>query len=55
MTFDVNGDMRTDLLGYAFAGYQAGTSSLSVWKNIYDPAAPGPIFEVYGINWTKLS
>ncbi|KAG0054100.1 hypothetical protein BGZ83_011984 [Gryganskiella cystojenkinii] len=53
MTFDVNGDMRTDLLGYAFAGYQAGTSPLSVWKNIHDPKNPGgPIFELVPMNFT---
>ncbi|KAG0020526.1 hypothetical protein BGZ80_004050 [Entomortierella chlamydospora] len=49
MTFDYNGDMLTDLLGYAFEGYQAGVSTLSVWKNVYSPSTPGVIFEVYVI------
>ncbi|KAG0305341.1 hypothetical protein BGZ98_004275 [Dissophora globulifera] len=52
MTFDYNGDMMTDLLGYAFEGYQAGISPLSVWKNVYSPSVPGKIFEVSPINFT---
>ncbi|KAK3842740.1 MAG: hypothetical protein J3R72DRAFT_474554 [Linnemannia gamsii] len=53
ITFDYNGDMRTDLLGYAAEGYQAGVSPLSVWRNIYSPANPaGPIFEVVPMNFT---
>ncbi|KAI1320696.1 hypothetical protein EDD11_010230 [Mortierella claussenii] len=50
MTFDYNGDMLTDLLGYAFEGYQAGISKLSVWRNVYSPATPGKIFEVVPMN-----
>lgn len=47
ITFDYNGDMLTDLLGYKAEGYQAGVSPLSVWRNIYSPTNPdGPIFEV---------
>ncbi|KAF9540003.1 hypothetical protein EC957_004705 [Mortierella hygrophila] len=53
ITFDYNGDMLTDLLGYQFEGYQAGVSPLSVWRNIYSPANPdGPIFEVVPMNFT---
>ncbi|KAF8936887.1 hypothetical protein EDD21DRAFT_361844 [Dissophora ornata] len=52
ITFDYNGDMLTDLLGYAFEGYQAGVSTLSVWKNVYSPATPGAIFEVVPMNFT---
>ncbi|KAF9357346.1 hypothetical protein BGX26_003894 [Mortierella sp. AD094] len=52
MTFDYNGDMLTDLLGYAFEGYQAGVSTLSVWKNVYSPSTPGKIFEVAPMNFT---
>ncbi|KAF9174373.1 hypothetical protein BGX21_001266 [Mortierella sp. AD011] len=52
MTFDYNGDMLTDLLGYAFEGYQAGVSTLSVWKNVYSPSTPGVIFEVAPMNFT---
>ncbi|KAG0364322.1 hypothetical protein BC939DRAFT_458332 [Gamsiella multidivaricata] len=52
MAFDYNGDMLTDLLGYAFEGYQAGASSLSVWKNVYSQATPGKIFEVAPMNFT---
>ncbi|KAG0210115.1 hypothetical protein BGX28_009656 [Mortierella sp. GBA30] len=52
LTFDYNGDMQTDLLGYAFQGYQAGVSPLSVWKNVYTPGVPGKIFEVAPMNFT---
>ncbi|KAF9438400.1 hypothetical protein BGZ76_008180 [Entomortierella beljakovae] len=52
LTFDYNGDMLTDLLGYAFEGYQAGVSPLSVWRNVYSPAIPDKIFEVVPMNFT---
>ncbi|KAG0245957.1 hypothetical protein B0O80DRAFT_464011 [Mortierella sp. GBAus27b] len=52
MTFDYNGDMLTDLLGYAYEGYQAGVSPLSVWKNVYSPSIPDKIFEVVQMNFT---
>ncbi|KAF9583315.1 hypothetical protein BGW38_009764 [Lunasporangiospora selenospora] len=52
LTFDYNGDTQTDLLGYAFEGYQAGTSQLSVWKNVYSASNPGKIFEVAPVNFT---
>ncbi|KAF9918621.1 hypothetical protein FBU30_000125 [Linnemannia zychae] len=53
ITFDYNGDMLTDLLGYKAEGYQAGVSPLSVWRNIYSPANPnGPFFDVVPMNFT---
>ncbi|KAF9896769.1 hypothetical protein BX616_006789, partial [Lobosporangium transversale] len=55
MTFDLNGDMLTDLLGYAFEGYQAGVSTLSVWKNVYTPEIPNKIFEIMPMNFTGES
>ncbi|KAG0252825.1 hypothetical protein DFQ27_007823 [Actinomortierella ambigua] len=46
MTFDLNGDMRTDLLGYAYDGYQPANPQLSVWKNVYSVNNRERIFEV---------
>lgn len=46
VAFDSNGDMLTDLLGYAYNGYQEGVSGLSVWKNVHSSSNPGTIFEV---------
>ncbi|KAG0035603.1 hypothetical protein BGZ81_005581 [Podila clonocystis] len=52
VAFDSNGDMLTDLLGYAYNGYQEGVSGLSVWKNVHSPSNPGKIFEVLPMNFT---
>ncbi|KAG0233971.1 hypothetical protein BGW41_001269 [Actinomortierella wolfii] len=46
MTFDFNGDMRTDLLGYTFEGYQPSNPQLSVWRNVYSVNNPDKLFEV---------
>ncbi|KAG0003656.1 hypothetical protein BGZ65_001483 [Modicella reniformis] len=44
MTFDYNGDMLTDLLGYAFDGYQSG---VNIFLTCYDVAKDQYSYVVY--------
>jgi hypothetical protein len=39
MVADINGDMKSDLLGYSWDD-TAAHPTLSIWNNIADPANP---------------
>jgi integrin alpha FG-GAP repeat containing protein 1 len=55
LVFDADGDMKVDLLGYAYSNGRDSTSP-RLWRNVYDPSEPdGNVFELSVFNLNTLT